>query len=412
MTAACGGSSPTTGVDSAGGSDGGGTIDGATAIDGGTAPGAPGGPWTAMTLIDDPNPDRPVPHRSNDLVTGIYFETADKGVVVTRQDGLVNTRGGAVFLADRNTITSIAFSGDDPPTRPDARHTGSTAFVGLERTPTGYIALAYANETIASDDGGATFTLRPNSTADRFGIEATLAYQVSATGTTIVRETGIISVSDGPPGPNAVYQDIWRPAFDPSLPAAQCHGGPRGSSATTPRYSSYVSSDRRFLAYTANPAQHPEICISTDGAASFFPHPLEVPPDTTTLTPTGVTFTSTTTGITWFASRTLGAYIRRTTDGGATWTGIALPPELASAQVELPAGFFAPDGQHGWLAGFDYTAGKALALRTTDGGATWGLVTDVADAVTAAGGDKLRCGFALDATHVWLGGDRGLVLHN
>jgi hypothetical protein len=34
----------------------------------------------------------------------------------------------------------------------------------------------------------------------------------------------------------------------------------------------------------------------------------------------------------------------------------------------------------------------------------------VAAAVTAAGGDKLFCGFALDATHFWIGGARGLVL--
>jgi hypothetical protein len=397
-------------VDGGVGSDGGSSD--ARIGDGGSGGGGPGGPWTALPLIDDTSSERTVPHLGNDLVTGIVFESPDKGLVVTRQDGLINTRGGAVFQADHGAITAIAFSGDDTVDRPDARHTGSTAFVGLERTPTGYVAMAYADETIASDDGGATFTLRANSARDRFGIEAVLAYQVTATGTTIVRETGIVSVSDGPPGPNASYQDIWAPVFDPGLPAAQCQVGPRGSNATTPRNSVYVSTDRRFLAYASYQAFGPVICISTDGGASFYPHALDVPSDLAHVAPTGVTFTSPTTGITWFASRTAGAYVKRTTDGGTTWTDVALPRELVSDSLEIPAGFFAPDGQHGWLAGFDYTTSAALVLATIDSGASWARVTDVAEAVTAAHGDKLRCGFALDATHVWLGGDRGVVLHN
>lgn len=393
----------------AGASDGPGSDAGAGTDGGG---GGGGGGWTALPLIDDTSSDPTVAHRGNDLVTGIYFESPDKGLIVTRQDGLFNGRGGAVFKADRSAVTSIAFSGDDTAARPGARHTGAIGFVGLERTATGYIAIAYANETIASDDGGATFTLRPNASSDRFGIESVLAYQATATGTTIVRDTGIVSVSDGPPGPEAIYQDVWAPYFDPNLPEAQCQAGPRASNATTPRTSAYVSSDRQFLAYTSNPLFHPEICISTDGGAAFFPHPLEVPSAATHLTPTGVTFTSPTTGIAWFASNTAGAYIKRTSDGGTTWADIALPREVGSDAIELPAGFFAPDGQHGWLAGFDYTTRAALVITTADGGATWSRVTGVADAVAAAHGDKLRSGFALDATHVWLGGDHGVVIHN
>jgi len=63
VIAACGGSTPMTGVDSGGGGSDGGAIDGPIAIDGGTATPGPGGPWTAMTLLDDPGTTRPVPHR-------------------------------------------------------------------------------------------------------------------------------------------------------------------------------------------------------------------------------------------------------------------------------------------------------------------------------------------------------------
>jgi hypothetical protein len=394
------------GSGSGGGGGGGGSGSGS-----GSGGGSVGG-WTALPLIDDTRSDRTVEHAGNDRVTGIAFASPDKGLVVTQEDGLLNPRGGAVFHATRSAITSIAFSGDDVADRPGARHSGSTSFVGLERTPTGYIAMAYASETIASSDDGATFAMRPNGGRERFGIENVLAYQVTATGTTIVRDTGVVSVSDGPPGPDAIYTDIWSPNTDPDLPLDVCQRGPKASNALVTRYAVHVSSDRMFLAYTANPGRHPEICISTDGGASFYPHALEVPESAMGYQPVGVTFTSRMTGIAWFAADAGGAYIKRTTDGGTTWTDVPLPREIASDAIELPAGFFAPDGVHGWLAGFDFTAATALLLATSDGGATWSRVSGVAEAVEAFRGNKLLSGFALDATHVWLGGDHGLVMRN
>jgi photosystem II stability/assembly factor-like uncharacterized protein len=95
-----------------------------------------------------------------------------------------------------------------------------------------------------------------------------------------------------------------------------------------------------------------------------------------------------------------------------TWRDVPLPGAVASRSIELPAGFFAPDGQHGWLAGQDRNASSAVLLATTDGGASWTAVDGVADAVNAFHGGKLYTGFALDATHIWLGGEGGLVMHN
>ncbi|HEX4417087.1 MAG TPA: hypothetical protein VH165_04265 [Kofleriaceae bacterium] len=42
----------------------------------------------------------------------------------------------------------------------------------------------------------------------------------------------------------------------------------------------------------------------------------------------------------------------------------------------------------------------------------WSAVPGVGDAVDAFHGSKLYSGFALDATHVWVGGEGGLVMHN
>lgn len=389
-------------------------------MDGGGGSGGGGGTvagWTQMPLLDDLSSSaRAVYHKGNDLVTGIHYESPDKGFIVSQGANETYARGGAVFKASASAVTAIAFSGDDT----GLRQRGAIAFTGLERTPTGYIAMAYATDVIASHDGGATFTIQGNSNAERFGIEPVLAFQVvsagPATGTTLVRETGVVTVSSTPPGLGAVYEDIWAPHTPESIPdpvpADVCQLGPRGTGTPVTRYSVYVSADRSFLAYTSNPNHHPEICISTDGGRTFYPHPLDVPESARDVPSTGVTFTSPATGIAWYASSFGGKYIKRTVDGGRTWSDVPFPRELAASQLQLPAGFFAPDGQHGWLAGYDHTSRAALLLATTDGGASWSRVSGVAEAVDAFHGDKLYSGFALDANHIWVGGARGLLMHN
>ena len=379
---------------------------------GGGGGGGGGDGWTAMPLVDDmSNPDRAVYHKGNDLVTGIYYESADKGFIVSAGDGETFTRGGAVFTATGGEVSSVAFSGDGT----GVSLNGSIDFVGLEKTPSGYLAMAYASDVIASKDGGATFTIEKNGPG--FGIEPVMAFAVTGTGTTLVRKTGVVSVGTGAPGPSTSYTDIWAPNAIPTIPdpvpATMCQGGPRGAGVPTTHDSVYVAPDRNFIAYTSNPGTYePQICISTDGGHSFTPRVLTVPEAAEDLPPTGVTFASAMVGITWFASPTFGTYIKRTTDGGTTWTDVVLPAEVAPHGLELPGGFFAADGQHGWLAGYDHDDSAALLLATADGGATWQVVPGVGTAASAAGGDKLYTVFALDADHVWVGGARGLVMHN
>ncbi|HEY0190742.1 MAG TPA: hypothetical protein VGC42_06430, partial [Kofleriaceae bacterium] len=155
------------------------------------------------------------------------------------------------------------------------------------------------------------------------------------------------------------------------------------------------------------------ICLSTDGGATFVPRVLDVDDRAADFVPSGVMFPSPQVGLTWFAEPSAGAYLQRSTDGGATWHAVALPADLAGAALQLPVGFFAPDGQHGWLAGYDTSGpGHAVLIATGDAGATWATVDGVAEAVQAFHGGKLYAGFALDASHVWLGGEQGLVMHN
>ena len=184
-----------------------------------------------------------------------------------------------------------------------------------------------------------------------------------------------------------------------------CQGGPLGTGAPVTRASVYVSSDRQTIAYTSAPSFDPQICISHDGGASFYPALLTVPDGAEDYPPTGIAFANATTAITWWASASASAapYIQRSTDAGKTWTSVALPGDVASHELELHGGFFAPDGTHGWIVGYDHDSSHALLLTTSDGGATW--ATESVDSE-----HKLYSGFALDATHVWIGGEAGTLL--
>ena len=52
-------------------------------------------------------------------------------------------------------------------------------------------------------------------------------------------------------------------------------------------------------------------------------------------------------------------------------------------------------------------AQQALVMVTTDGGATWAM--DSSGAASAIGDNRLWTGFALDTSHVWLGGEAGTL---
>jgi hypothetical protein len=257
-----------------------------------------------------------------------------------------------------------------------------------------------------------------NRQGGRFGLEKAVAFQVSASGTTIVTDTGVVSVStDAKVGAAATYEDIWAPNAIPPIPdqldPGECEFGPAPSGLPHLNNNVRVSDDRSFIVYTSNDDNfHPQICASTDGGHSFLSTDLSVPVDAAADAPTGILFTDRMHGITWFGNEFATPYVQRTSDGGATWTPVALPSSIATHGIDMPVGFFAADGLHGWLAGFDYGPGKAFAIATADGGATWTAVDGIAAAVDQAGGTKLYAGFALDAKHVWFGGDAGVLIHN
>lgn len=394
FAAACSSSNP--GGDGGAGGEGGVIDEG----DGGpyTDPG-PGGAFTALPLINETTVNR----LHNDTVTGIHVESAGKALVVTRGAISSGASGGAVFKATSTEVTAIAYS-DSADERPN--------FIGIERTPTGYIALTSAYLLIASRDGGAVFTGGPhgqNQASDGFGSEFVLAIRESARGITVVRSNGAISTSTAT---TAAAATAYTTVSSRGSGSQACARGPDGATSPNRRYSAYVNADATMIAFTSHSGGNPEICVSTDGGRTFRGTTLDVPEAAAAVPPHGVTFATQRTGIAWFGSQTVAPYIRRTTDGGATWKTVAVPADLATHNVTLSAGFFAPDGQTGWLVGYDHTDNVAVGIRTFDRGKTWLVLPGIAQAVEDGEGVELHSGFAVDATHIWLGGDFGLVIHN
>jgi hypothetical protein len=211
------------------------------------------------------------------------------------------------------------------------------------------------------------------------------------------------------PGATAIWEDVWAPDAIPSIPAQvpanQCQDGPESDQVPVVSQAAYISPDGSFMAYVADPeGELPQICLSRDGGRSFVPSLLTVP---SPVAPVGVLFTSDQVGLTWY-SNTFGAedtYLRRTTDGGVTWSEVALPPEIVGVRVSLREMFFAPGGQVGWLVGYDITKRAPLLLKTRDGGASFRVLNSgLAEVLPDV---HLQTGFALDENHIWVGGTNG-----
>jgi hypothetical protein len=396
-----------------GGTSGSGTA-GSSGTGGAVQPGAPG--WTAVALLDDmTDPQNTIVRSGNDLVSGIYFASLDDGWVTTRGSQGSFGNGGAVYKAKSTSLTSILFSANQ--TVPCLG--GNMDFMGIDKSPDGYNILGIACNIVASHDAGKTFAVVANDAAS-FGIEQTLAMRSFSGGTMMFADTGYVATSTDAPGPTSTWTTIWAPEASPSVPMPvptdECQTIQKNAQPAE-RTVAYVSPDAKLVAYvTATGAQEPIVCVSKDSGKSFFPRSLpNFPTDATDFAPSGVVFASSAVGITWWADNIYpaGSYIYRTTDSGDTWTSVALPTAVAGKAIELTSGFFAPDGTNGWLVGYDYDASSALILRTVDAGVTWTKSGgDLATKVDGAGGGKLYTGFALDAYHIWVGGDYGVLMAN
>jgi hypothetical protein len=100
-------------------------------------------------------------------------------------------------------------------------------------------------------------------------------------------------------------------------------------------------------------------------------------------------------------------YVSNNASSGATstWTKATTPTIPDDTGFRSVA--FAPDGMHGYIVG-NTAAQGSLLFTTTDGGTTW---TDATSTVkTLTGDNRLHSVYAFDATHVWIGGEKGTLI--
>jgi photosystem II stability/assembly factor-like uncharacterized protein len=151
------------------------------------------------------------------------------------------------------------------------------------------------------------------------------------------------------------------------------------------------------------------VCISLDGGHTF--HHAEFTGVALGAGPVGVTCTSSSHCVAYggLKSTASSAYVYVSTNASmgatSTWTKATTPTLPDDTQLRAVA--FAPDGKTGWLVG-STSANGSLLFTTTDGGATWADDTTTISALTQD--NPLHSVYALDATHVWIGGENDTLV--
>ncbi|HEY3803433.1 MAG TPA: hypothetical protein VGL61_12530 [Kofleriaceae bacterium] len=395
--AACGGTSGGGDDDGGGGGGGGGSGGGG----GGSGGGGGNSNWAAMPL--------PSGHDADDVVTGIYYSSPTQGVVVSSAGE--SASNGGVFNAAATSITGTAF--DSMGSASAGGTLGGLDFDGVVGTPTGFLALTQESDTVFGDSTG--HVTDDAATPDDGMVHAA---RVTASSITLVTDS-VIATAASSPGANVTYTTVFAappatPTVPDDFPATDCQEQPL---LVETMATAAISGDGQTIAYAAASDADgvPEVCISTNGGSVTTFTELDQVPTEGAVAPSGVAIpnpASPSRIITYYASQDADAgedYILVSTDSGATF-GSNVIPNASGKRWEFDYMFFAPDGMHGWLVGLDGTDDgnpTSLALVTTDGGNTWSAdTTGLAQASTA----RLEAGFALDATHVWVGGEGSTVL--
>jgi hypothetical protein len=411
---ACGGGDPGT-PDGGPGTDGGPGSDSSPGVDGG--PGADGGPsssgFRAITLPGD-----------DERVTGFYCTAAHTCVVSTDPFA----EAGHIYATDGHTITRTLVTGDEA--FADALHTvGTVSFLGFSHVGDRLVAhVNDAEDGFVSATGDVTQASSWTSVViaadpSNFGLNAQFGFGSNAGHWTLMAKGRIWDTTDMP-GTSARWTNIYSPQAVPPIPAdiedqraadpTLCDSDPSITQAWNFAQSLYVAPDLSLIVTPAGGLNQEGnddagVCISTDGGHSF--HHAGFAGVDVGAGPTGIACTSRDHCVAYGGlESTAGSvyvYVSNDASHGASshWTRATTP--TLSDSTGLRSAAFAPDGTHGWLVGWS-DASTPLMLTTTDGGATW---TDATPAISAlAAGHRLHSVYALDATHVWIGGEHDTLL--
>lgn len=377
--------------------------------------------WRSIMLPSD---------QASARVTGIDCTSTDSCVFSTAPFG----SAGQLLAGDDTSVTGVLFDTTD---YTDAFGIlGSVQFEGLDRTRNGLVARVSTSGgyvSAASDftNAASWSGVALGTDGDGFGINAQLAIQAGADGTWVfANDQGAVFRSTMAPSPTTLWTATWSPNAIPTIPAdfreryaadpTLCEADIGVGISPNLTHGVFVSQDLGLIAYPARGLNQrgsavPGACISTDGGITFYDAPFPGLPEEDYAGPLGITCIDN--DRCWafngqsFSPDTAWVYYTTNASDGATstWTRATVPAGWAGASGVAPRViFFAPDGVHGWIAGQNGD-NRAMLARTTDGGRTW---TDVSTSIRTVTEAKLYSGFALDADHLWIGGDNGALVYS
>ncbi|MFO7545887.1 MAG: hypothetical protein R6W77_10370 [Trueperaceae bacterium] len=366
------------------------------------------------------------PTYETERVTGIYCSAATACVVAT--DGTSDV--GHVYASDGTSITATLLSGDyafaetfDTLGTVDFfgfSKVGDTLIVKLDSAANAWVT-ATGDVTQASSWTASTQGIPDG--ASGFGGNQQLGWGAKDGRWVFVR-SGTFFESTDAPGPGALWFPLWSPTPPGEVPSdlsALLRDDPRLCIADpgigiSPKLTqmAYVAPDLAVIVYPAGARNQrgsvePGVCISVDGGQRF--HHVPFPEVTGDLGPLGVTCASAEHCLAYGGlendPESVYAYVTHDAQKGpdSTWTRATLPSLRENSRFRAAA--FAQDGVTGWLVGATGSS-SPLVLTTADGGTTW---TDATSLVRGLAPDaRLHSVFVVDAEHVWIGGEGGVVM--
>lgn len=380
--------------------------DGSTALDGGDRDGGPpAGAWHVVTGAAE-----------DGRITGIHCPSAS-GCVVAADEHLYaidstsvsstlmtsdNALGEAVGILGQPVFFGFSLVGDTLVARLDAAGHGFISATGDFLAPASWTV-----GTLGTTPRG--FALNP-----QYGLGSDSAGW-------LLFNNGRTFRAPSPAAAETVWMQVWSPragvpsdfaerrAADPTL----CTSDPGYSDSPRPTQAAYVAGDLAIVLSPAGALNQATddvtgVCISTNGGLDYHLAPLMGAESLDG--PSALHCVSAdhcvVGGGSAFVNDSVYIYASRDASGGATSTWVpSTIPAHTSGMTFLRHFFFAPGGIQGWVVGSN--ANAPLLWTTTDGGTTW---TDASGSVAALTSERLWAGFALDATHLVVGGEHGALL--
>lgn len=356
-------------------------------------------------------------------VTGMHCQRLKSCVISTDASG-----AGHLYASDGQNITGTLLEGNGKFAEPLGT-LGDVRFAGFSKVGDRLIAhLIGAGGGFVSAKGdftqpGSWTSVKIGSVQDggTFGLNQQMGFGFKDDRWLHFTQSTIYESSDAP-GAGALWTPVWSP-ISPSVPKnfadlrradpSLCDSDPGLSWSPRLTQPAFVAADLSLILYPSGSRNQrgtvaPGVCISTDGGKRFHRVEFKLQGD---VGPLGVTCTSSSHCFAYggFDFEPKSAFIMVSNDvqqgKASTWAPAKLPALREDTKFRYI--FFAPDGQNGWAVGW-FGSNNPLLLSTSDGGSSW---KDVSAMVRAVVPDmRLHSGYAVDATHVWLGGEKDTLL--